>query len=306
MVQVFESPLGFKSSIEARLRRYAESRGTTLQRERMLLIFDRLLARIDARFADAATLKGGLALERRLSRARTTKDVDLRMRGSPDALLAALQEAGRLSLGDFLDFEIAAHPERADMTGDGVRYEGLRFRVRCTLAGGPYGDPFGLDVAVGDPILGEPDVIRAPDHLGYMGVAPPSVRVYPVETRLAEKLHAYTMPRPRPNSRLKDLPDLALLALTGPLVADRVRSALHQTFAFRATHAVPRALPDPPEDWTRPYLRLAQENRLPWPDLPRLLAAVRRFLDPVLHGEATGRWSPEDWSWTPEPRASAE
>jgi hypothetical protein len=36
-------------------------------------------------------LKGGLVLELRLERARTTKDVDLRMVGSPDDILAKLR-----------------------------------------------------------------------------------------------------------------------------------------------------------------------------------------------------------------------
>ena len=42
-------------------------------------MFDRFLARIAVVLGDAATLKGGLVLELRLERARTTKDVDLRM-----------------------------------------------------------------------------------------------------------------------------------------------------------------------------------------------------------------------------------
>jgi hypothetical protein len=297
MPKTFQNPESFKTSVEARIRQHAKDRGTTVNRERMLLIFDRFLARIERHFPDVATLKGGLALELRLSRARTTKDIDLRMMGSPDVLLPRLQEAGRLSLGDFLDFEVVDHPEHADMTGDGVRYDGFRFRVECQLAGVRYGEPFGLDIAFGDPILGEPEVIQAPDYLGFMGFAPPSIRVYPVETHIAEKLHAYTMPRERPNSRVKDLPDLGLLALTGPLEADRVRLALQQTFEFRDTHTVPQALPEPPRDWEQPYLRLARENQLKWQNLAQLTEAVRRFLDPILNGEAAGRWSPESWNW---------
>ena len=48
----------------------------------------------------------------------------------------------------------------------------------------------------------------AEDVLAFAGIAPPTLRLYPVETHIAEKLHAYTLPRPRPNSRVKDLPDL--------------------------------------------------------------------------------------------------
>ena len=68
-------------------------------RKRQLIVFDRFLARIVAVLGDAATLKGGLVLELRLERARTTKDVDLRMVGSTVDVLAKLQEAGRKHLG---------------------------------------------------------------------------------------------------------------------------------------------------------------------------------------------------------------
>jgi len=61
------------------------------------------------------------------------------------------------------------------------------------------------------------------------------------------------MPRPRPNSRVKDLPDLALLATAQPLDAKRLREALEQTFAFRKTHALPTAVPALLPAWTTPY-----------------------------------------------------
>jgi len=47
----------------------------------------------------------------------------------------------------------------------------------------------------GDPILGEPEVVVAEDVLAFAGVTPPMLRLYPIETHIAEKLHAYTMPR---------------------------------------------------------------------------------------------------------------
>lgn len=121
MIRSFANPLAFKTSIEARIKRRAQERRTTVTRERMLLIFDRFLARIQAKFPDVATLKGGLALELRLSRARTTKDIDLRMMGSPEFLLPRLQEAGRLSLGDFLGFEVEEHQTTRRSTGTGRR-----------------------------------------------------------------------------------------------------------------------------------------------------------------------------------------
>jgi hypothetical protein len=61
-------------------------------------------------------------------------------------------------------------------------------------------------------MLGQAEVVVAQDVLAFAGIAPPALRLYPIETHIAEKLHAYTMPRKRPNTRVKDLPDIALLA----------------------------------------------------------------------------------------------
>jgi hypothetical protein len=118
-----------------------ERRGADFARRRQLLVFDRFLARIVATVGEAAMLKGGLVIELRLERARTTKDVDLRMVGSPDDLLAKLQQAGRLALGDFMTFEVV--PGADEMLNDAVQYDGLRFRAECRLAGKLYGQPFG-------------------------------------------------------------------------------------------------------------------------------------------------------------------
>lgn len=190
--RTYASPEAFKQALEQRLRSSAKT-GAEFARKRQLLVFDRFLARIVAVLGDAATLKGGLVLELRLERARTTKDVDLRMVGSPDDVLAKLQEAGRQNLGDFMAFEVGPDDDHPEIQNDGMQYDGLRFRAECKLAGKLYGQPFGVDVAFGDPILGEPEVVVAEDVLAFAGIAPPTLRLYPIETHIAEKLHAYTM-----------------------------------------------------------------------------------------------------------------
>ena len=247
---------------------------------------------------DAATLKGGLVLELRLDRARTTKDVDLRLVGSPEEVLGRLQEVGRKQLGDFMAFELAPDADHPQIANDGMQYEGQRFRAECKLAGKLYGHPFGVDVAFGDPILGEPEVVVADDVLAFAGIAPPTLRLYPLETHIAEKLHAYTMPRARPNSRVKDLPDLALLATARPIEAKRLRAALELTFTFRKTHALPAAVPAPNETWRRPYESMAREDLLIWATLDDATQAARAFLDPVLAGLVEATWDPRRWAWS--------
>jgi nucleotidyltransferase AbiEii toxin of type IV toxin-antitoxin system len=148
-----------------------------------------------------------------------------------------------------------------------------------------------------DPMLGPPEIVVAEDVLGFAGIAPPTLRIYPIETHIAEKLHAFTMPRARPNSRVKDLPDLALLASAGPLEAERLRAALEQTFTFRKTHTLPAALPAPPPAWAAPYAAMAREDRLAWPTLAVVAEAARSFLDPVLAGESPATWDHQAWRW---------
>jgi hypothetical protein len=296
-LRTYPSPAAFKQALEQRLRASAKS-GAEFARKRQLLVFDRFLARVAAVLGDTATLKGGLVLELRLARARTTKDVDLRLTGSPVGVLARLQEVARRDLGDFFSFEVGPDEDHPEIQNDGMQYDGLRLRAECKIAGKLYGQRFGVDVAFGDPILGEPDVVVAEDLLAFAGIAPPMLRLYPIETHVAEKLHAYTMPRPRPNSRVKDLPDIALLATARAIDAKRLREALEQTFTFRKTHMLPVALPAPMLAWTTPYAAMAREDQLVWPTLDQVTKAAQSFLDPVLAGGLDGTWSAFEWKWS--------
>jgi len=151
----------------------------------------------------------------------------------------------------------------------------------------------------GEPMLGEPEERVADDVLGFAGVLPPRLRIYPIETHIAEKLHAFTMPRARPNSRVKDLPDIALLAVAQPIHARRLRQALEQTFTFRGTHALPVTFPDPPTTWATPYAAMARADALPWPDLSAVTEAARRFLEPVLREEIDAVWDLAKAVWKP-------
>ncbi len=266
-------------------------------RFRQVLVFDRFLARLFAHFGERAVAKGGVVLELRLERARTTRDVDVRLSGPSDALLAELRRLGRLDLGDFLTFLVEPDPEHPRIEGEGMVYEGLRFRVQAQLAGKVYAGRFGLDVGFGDVMTAAPEVIEGTDFLDFAGAPRAVHRVYPRVAHIAEKLHAYTLPRTRENSRVKDLPDIALLAQVGTLSGADVRGAIDATFAFRKTHPVPAQLPAPPASWSPVYARMVEQDDLPWRRLADLLDAARAFLDPALEKQG-GIWDPGTWSWS--------
>ncbi len=295
--RTYASAAAFKQALEQRIKS-SSATGVDFARRRQLLVFDRFLARIVQVMGDSVILKGGLVIEFRLDRARTTRDVDLRLVGSPKSVLDQLQQAGRLHLGDFMTFEVRPDQNHPDIQNDGMQYDGLRYRAEAKLAGKLFGRPFGVDVVFADMILGDPDVVVANDVLSFAGIAPPTLRLYPLESHIAEKLHAYTMPRKRENSRVKDLPDLALLAKIREIDAKLLHQALKQTFDFRKTHDLPTSVPDSPSSWIKVYRRMAEEDNLDWRTLSELLIAVRAFLDPILGDEAlSGSWCPEKWVW---------
>jgi hypothetical protein len=296
--RTYSSPAAFKAALEDRLRRDSAG-GIDIQRRRQLVVFTRLLARINAAFGDATVLKGGFALELRLELARTTRDIDLVLHGSDAKLLERLQAAGQLDLKDFMTFEIQPDKDSPEIAGDGVLYGGKRFRVECKLAGKGYGARFGLDVVLGGKMLGNPSPIATESFLDFAGIPAPVVQVLPVETHLAEKLHAYTLPRTTENARVRDLPDMALLGTVRntPLVPERLREALRLTFEARATHRVPTALPAPPTTWTEPYKKLAEDHGLPWSSLTEVTDAARAFVDPILSDRKLTRWDPAAWTW---------
>ena len=88
--------------------------------------------------------------------------------------------------------------------------------------------------------------------LSFASLPRTSLRVYPLVSHFAEKVHAYTRPRER-QTRVKDLVDLALL-LTLELKADpSAAQALVVTFDRYDTHPLPVVWPSAPKDWADPF-----------------------------------------------------
>ncbi len=92
-------------ALEQRLRAAAQKENRDLTRLRQLLVFDRFLARVFHHLGETVIAKGGITLGLRLDRARTTKDVDLWMKGDAASTLDRLRELGKLlvtaNVGDF-------------------------------------------------------------------------------------------------------------------------------------------------------------------------------------------------------------
>jgi hypothetical protein len=293
----YEDAAAFRQALQQRLKHRAGGDGALLVRERKRIAFDRLLARLLAVAGGKWLLKGGFALDLRLTaRARSTKDVDIEWRADEEELLDALLDAASHDAGDFFAFAI----ERAGVPED--RLGGSqRFRVEASLAGRPF-ETFLLDVGLRADDGLNVARLRTQDLLGFAGIEPVEVGAIPLELQVAEKLHAYarTYEGGRTSTRPKDLVDLALISELSNPGAAVLRREIATVFGLRGTHPAPRALPSPPAEWAASFRRLAEEV-----GVPVELAVGHRdaaaLLDPILDGEITeGRWNPLQRRWDAE------
>jgi predicted nucleotidyltransferase component of viral defense system len=262
MTTSFKSATDFRKSLEARLQNL--STDNNLQRLRRKVAFDRLLARLFSSEEQQFFLKGGYAMELRLKTARATKDIDLTSlkRVEDDSqllssiILEDLRSLAKQDLGDFFTYQIG----EAQLDLDNAPYGGARYPVTSFLDGKVF-VRFQLDVGA-DAVVTHTETLQATDWLGYCGVPSPVFTMISIEQQFAEKLHAYTLPRERLNTRVKDLVDMILLARMRSLELTTLGEALNSIFKVRDTHLIPQQLDPPPESWSEPYKELARECSL--------------------------------------------
>ena len=277
----------FRRALEERLKSMSQAEQIDINRLRRQVSFDRLLARLFREDPTPWVLKGGYALELRFKSARSTIDIDLTLQrvvgtleGSDPvrAIREMLQAMADVSFDDWFEYTIG--PPVMDITA--APYGGARYSVETRMDGRIFAR-FHLDAGVGDVVIQPLETAECHDWLGFAGIEKPRVRMISREQQFAEKIHAYTLPRSSPNSRVKDLVDLALLIADNQLDRRRVIDALHLTFDRRGTHALPTSLSVPPSEWQTPFRALAEECGLQT-DIAAVFDNVREFLENVLVG----------------------
>lgn len=246
----YETVAAFESALRARLHALA-TKEQTFQYLRRQVAFGRVLARLQAAAPEAWLLKGGVALEYRVARARATLDIDITTNLDLNDMSDVLTRAEATDLFDYFQIEIG---ERERPVDDVNAY---RFHVAVKYADGRPFEPLKLDIGFADPWLGVPVTLDAPSLLEFAGIAPTTLRTIPAAQQLAEKIHAYTKSYgSHTSSRVKDFVDIALLLGDG-VDLNELQTMLRFVFASRRTHAVPAELKPPSEAWRIPYGKLA-------------------------------------------------
>ena len=229
-----------------------------------------------------------MSLELWINKARTTKDIDISFKGTlggvwtgqrssdPKALQDFLQRIAAFDTKDFFEFIIGS----SILDLENAPYGGYRFPIEARMAGRVF-IKFEVDVAAGDVWIEQHETVKLRDWLGFAGIEPAVISVISKEQQFAEKVHAYTLPRKTPNSRVKDLVDILLLIETGDLKAERLVNMLVETFQRRGTHTIPTVLPVPPDSWNTPFRKMAETSEIN-ADINRAIKTIQEFYKSII------------------------
>jgi len=260
----YATPVAFRAALEDRLRNRSVDTGVSLDRLRRRVLFERVVARLEAAEPGRWVLKGGMALEVRLhDDARLTKDIDLGLRAEVEDG-DDVQERVIAALGVDRDgdgFGFTTNPPQI-LGADGAGHVTWRVRVAASLAGKLFGG-IQLDISPRTHELLVTERLTLPNLLDFAGIPATEVEVVDVNRHAAEKLHAMCRDfGERENTRVRDLVDLVLLLEHELLAVALVADSARQVWAERDGIEPPIGLPALPESWSARYERLAAEHRV--------------------------------------------
>jgi len=280
----YESPAALRQALETRLGNRSRETGTDLERLRRRAAFERLLVRLELGAPHRWVVKGGMALEIRLGdRARSTRDLDLALRdvrGDGSAVRELLIDC--LSVDREKDgFEFLVG-EPTTITLEEAGRPGWRFSVESRMAGRTFAN-VRLDVVARDDEVAKTLRVELPGVLDFAGLERHEVEAVDPAQHFAEKVHAFTRTYgERPNTRVRDLPDMVLLIEDGLEPTPELFSVVSRLFEARVNPAMPVVLPEPPSFWRENYPAMAAELDISAKTLDEAMALVRSFWTSLL------------------------
>lgn len=295
------------ASVSAKLKNLARATGADMQTLLSRYVHERFLYRLArSRHAPGYALKGGLLMSVYAGGDLLRPSVDLDLDGEAadrrdvDEIAAMAREVVATAVpDDGVSFELASLKvvkERNEGIVPGGKIA-IDARVHTSRV------PLRIDVGFGNAITPECAAVEIPTILP--DVAPrPTIRVYPLETTIAEKLHAMVQ-HGADNTRHKDYYDLWRISLLQPFDGALLATAVANTFATQG-----RLLPADPDALASsfggrnggPWAAFLRRSGLQAPSYPEVIERLRSFLLPVIstaRGDAPspGEWKPDaGWS----------
>lgn len=219
-------------SINQRLSNLAQKKGVSFASLNTSFLIERLVIRLtsDKTLKDSLVFKGGYVGLRVYESPRFTVDLDaLLMKANLRKTLEKSKTAAVTDIGDGVWFKFE---QEVDLKAQG-EYGGIRQTFRAGI-GFPMenikrAQILNFDIGIGDPVTPAPIEQELAELIGEGEL---SWQVYPIETIIAEKLHAL-IDRGDDNSRAKDIFDLSQFL---PKANEKIlQKALVACFKYRKT-----------------------------------------------------------------------
>lgn len=293
-------------SVKRRLLNVAKTRKEDFNFVLRQYVLQRLMYRLGvSEYANEFLLKGGLLFwVWNEDFHRPTMDMDLLGFGSDD--MALLKEKFntiiQIESDDGLIFDL--HKIQASSIKEDAKYHGIRLTGRATLVKADI--PYQIDIGFGDAVKSIQHTTKIPFFLDDLPV--PELRVYPVESVVAEKFHAMVV-LGKANSRMKDFFDIVIIAETMPLQSIKLQNAIDATFHRRET-AISR---DSLTVFSKSF-KTNQDKHIQWNAFVKKnklnvdesfavkVKKIQQLLEPI-YQQISGNtvenksWDPVTWSW---------
>jgi len=300
------TPQNVSASVHQRLLNIARKTARPFDEVLQYFAMERFLYRLgQTRYADSFVLKGALLFRIwDTPDSRATRDIDFlaSLDNSPENLAAIIRDVCAIdAVDDGLSFDpetVEAHriKEDADYGGVRIRFRGQLGNARIHMQ---------VDVGFGDLI--HPDAVKA-DYPALLDLPAPSLRIYPPETVISEKVEAMVHLGSL-NSRMKDFYDIWRISQQFNFEGADLCEAISRTFGKRDTAVIEfdeliAELLDSetlPMQWTA----FLSKSMISGPEtFPEVLALIGKFLSPVFSSINDNKTFSQKWA-PPGPWRSA-
>lgn len=279
-----KNPSNISASVHQRLLNAAKNTQRPFGEVLQYFAMERFLHRLSySQYSDSFVLKGALLFRVwDVPDSRATKDIDFLayVENSPKNIIAIIRDICSIEApNDGLKFDpdtVSARTIKKD-----ADYEGVRVNVRCLLGNAQI--CIQIDVGFGD--LVHPDA-TLDNYPAILDMEAPSLRIYPKETVIAEKVEAMVHLGSL-NSRMKDFYDVWKLSQQFDFRGGVLCESIKGTFRNRNTHVISfselRAELLDSDNSGKQWIAFLRKSSLAGPEeFSQILQIIDMFMSPIL------------------------
>ena len=286
------------ASVHQRLLNIARKTARPFDEVLQYFAMERFLYRLSqTEHADSFVLNGALLFRIwDIPDSRATRDIDLLayLDNSPENLAAIIRDVCAI---DNVDDGLKFDPEtvEAQRIKEDANYEGVRIRFRGQLGNARI--HMQVDVGFGDLI--HPGAVQA-DYPALLDLPAPSLRIYPPETVVAEKVEAMVRLGSL-NSRMKDFYDIWRMSQQFDFETEVLCEAISRTFGKRETAVIEFddlvvELLDS-ETLQVQWTAFLGQSAVSGPEtIPEVVALIGNFLSPVFSLIKSNKVFSQEWT----------